>query len=264
MQETTNYKFKKPEGSDFVSPEQYNENFDVLDAQLKAVDEKVEAAASSVGKHTHAAGDIGPGTFQPGTFQFMGADETAALLEFLRAGVTDGRDRWVVKRDGTRALVFEGYSGANLATRITLTPSAYLTQGMFRVSAFNSDGTEQNGYIYGTHFPPTITGGYTGTGRTYRSISLGAEVDILIVAAMDDLSGISAISVTFNCGDFKGMKGLNGFTMLDLGGDQPRLNSNQIGISGKRLEVGSSTSEAEFFFNVAGRSYSYWGVRATT
>lgn len=57
MRETTNYKLKLPEGTDFVSPEQYNANFEALDTKLKAV----ETEAGKVGTHTHSAADINSG-----------------------------------------------------------------------------------------------------------------------------------------------------------------------------------------------------------
>lgn len=44
MNETTNYKLKKPEGNDFVSVTAFNENSDILDRELKAVSENVEKA----------------------------------------------------------------------------------------------------------------------------------------------------------------------------------------------------------------------------
>lgn len=46
MNETLNYKLKKPEGNDFVSVQTINENSDIIDRELKAVAENVSKVAA--------------------------------------------------------------------------------------------------------------------------------------------------------------------------------------------------------------------------
>ncbi len=67
MKETTNYKLKLPEGSDFVSPAPFNENFEVLDTKLKTV----ENEAGKVAGHKHAAGDISSGVFSDARVPYL-------------------------------------------------------------------------------------------------------------------------------------------------------------------------------------------------
>ena len=45
---TTNYKLTKPSLDDNISPEQYNNNFDILDETLTKIDERLKAAESYV------------------------------------------------------------------------------------------------------------------------------------------------------------------------------------------------------------------------
>jgi len=46
VNETLNYKLKKPEGNDFVSVQTINENSDIIDRELKAVAENVSKVAA--------------------------------------------------------------------------------------------------------------------------------------------------------------------------------------------------------------------------
>lgn len=43
---TTNYGFSKPDADEFISPSPFNDNFDILDEQLKEVADTATAAAS--------------------------------------------------------------------------------------------------------------------------------------------------------------------------------------------------------------------------
>lgn len=46
---TTNYNLAKPEMTDLVTPAQFNENFDIIDAQLKSVSNTATAAMPKSG-----------------------------------------------------------------------------------------------------------------------------------------------------------------------------------------------------------------------
>ena len=71
MKYSENYHLYLPEGSDFVSPEQYNDNFEAIDGKLKELETTTASHKHGIGDltgvaatgHKHAAGDITSGVF---------------------------------------------------------------------------------------------------------------------------------------------------------------------------------------------------------
>lgn len=69
MRYSENYGLYLPEGSDFVSPEQFNDNFTTLDRKLKVVEDKANSHKHGIAEltgvaaegHKHSAGDIASG-----------------------------------------------------------------------------------------------------------------------------------------------------------------------------------------------------------
>lgn len=45
---TTNYGFKKPEATDLISPTPYNDNFDLLDTNLKTIDTNLQTVMTAI------------------------------------------------------------------------------------------------------------------------------------------------------------------------------------------------------------------------
>lgn len=62
MKYSTHYGLYLPEGTDFISPEQYNQNFETLEGKLKALDGHRHGIGDLTGvaaaSHTHAAADL--------------------------------------------------------------------------------------------------------------------------------------------------------------------------------------------------------------
>lgn len=220
---------------------------------------KLYELASQVEGHTHQAAEIAAGDFPAGEFSFGGKAPA---------------DRTRIRLRPTGAPVGAQYQGAleyyypYTILRALTSPTEYVdlklqgsTTGQTMISLTKGrGGNEDNYYLYGTHYKPTVSGGYTGDGATERRISLGGIPKVLFVASKSSMGGIAELAIIIN---FEGLTNLgageSGITFLNVHGT-PTMMNNQIYVASTQLVVGNHLG-SNFFFNQPGVSYSYWGVR---
>lgn len=93
MKYSENYHLYLPEGSDFVTPEQYNDNFKALDTKLKAV----ETAAERVVGHTHTAEEVVSGVLEAARVPYL-TEPMRQVGTVLTAMVNEELQKGTVKR----------------------------------------------------------------------------------------------------------------------------------------------------------------------
>ena len=245
MKTTEHYGLKKPEGSDFVSPAQFNENFDILDTALKV-------AAESVGAHTHSAEEIEPGTFT-GEFDFASPIDLTSPESNTRFGRVqfDGENRKLQLLNST------GLNAAGEPTNYTglqIDSSSSALKQCISVVRLVAGNPLERSCLYGEHNRPIVSGGYTGDGEPGREIRLGGVPTILFV--VQQTIGASVLSVLLNFGELQDHS-LSGFCIKGLG-NNPTLSSCQVEMNGSKLCVKDATKPE--FMNETGGTYWYWGM----
>lgn len=257
MKFSENYHLYLPEGSDFVSPEQFNGNFTELDKLLKAVDKKAEDAATSVGEHEHSAGEITPGTFT-GAYGFNAAAGESIVK--LTSGGEDSVARGeVIYNPEEETAAIKSIKTANRYAKLIIRSSGTLKSLLKLAVQTSQENGETSYYLFGEHNLPTISGGYTGTGVENRSISLGASPKFLILYGVGSLGTVTDMAIINNFGDADA--DMNGIAFLNVSSPTVNVDTLQIRVNGTRLEVGTGANENAKFFNVTGISYYYWGLK---
>lgn len=250
MRYSENYHLYLPEGSDFVSPEQFNSNFNAIDTKLK----EVETEAKKVSGHTHAAEDLKPGTFV-GDYAFDSDGDTT--LKITTKGSDMRSAAFQVHRDKS-LLDLIAYNTVNQFWKLSLKGyTANMKEVLQLVS--NHGETETIYKLFGEHNKPVVSGGYTGTGVGERSISIGGRPTLLIVTDKGSMSALESLAIITNFGDFVDRSALGGIAIYNCG-SSPTVSNLQIGMEGSKLQVGSTNSANREFFNISGHTYSYWGL----
>ncbi|WP_251447047.1 hypothetical protein [Vermiculatibacterium agrestimuris] len=259
MKYSENYHLYLPEGSDFVTPEQYNDNFKALDTKLKAV----ETAAESVVGHTHGMADIKPETVdEVSTFNFSSPFGSYPALKMSRPG--SGYSVEIGMNGG--AVDIRSWSGdvKNTALRILCGGGAYAA---LKLIDTDSEGEAKNYLLFGQHNLPHFTGGYTGDGASIRSVNLNRygrihKPNLLLIFATGAAVGGNIIAVVPGLSEDE-LGSYSECTVIKSNGStvqSTNLGSGACFSTGKsKLEI--SGNAAANLLNVSGVSYYYWGDR---
>lgn len=259
MKYSKNYHLYLPEGSDFVSPEQYNNNFETLDTKLKAV----EAQAEQVVGHTHGMADIIPETADGvSTFAFRSPAGNYPALKMSRTGSSYS----VGVGMNAGAVDIKSWSGdvQNAALRIHCGVSAY---AMLKLMDTDSAGEVKSYLLFGQHNPPHFTGGYTGDGSSIRNVNLNRygrthKPNLLLVFASGLAVGGNIIAVVPGLSEDELGSYSECTVIKSAGGTVQSTNlgsSARLNLSKSKLEI-DGTGAANLL-NASGVSYYYWGDR---